>query len=65
MLVRVVAFALSASLCWPKVDITKVAAATTIAVNVLEIKTTIRKARAAAHKTKGVAVKVVKKIGGK
>jgi hypothetical protein len=48
-----------------KVNITTVAAGTTILINVLEIKTTISKARAAAKATKKAAVKVVKKVSGK
>ena len=48
-----------------KVTVATVASVTTIAINVLEIKTTIRKARAAAAATKKVTVKVAKKIAGK
>jgi hypothetical protein len=47
------------------VNITTVAAGSTILVNALEIKTTIAKARAAAKKVKHVTVKVVKKVAGK
>ena len=48
-----------------KISVANVAAVTTIAINVLEIKTTIRKARSAAATTKKVTVKVAKKIAGK
>ena len=46
------------------INITTVAAATTIAVNALEIKTTIAKARAAAKVAKKTVKKVVKKVSG-
>jgi len=48
-----------------KVNITDVAAGTTIAINVLEIKSTVAKARAAARATKKAAVKVARKVAGK
>jgi hypothetical protein len=48
-----------------KINITNVAAATTIAINVLEIKSTAAKARAAAKATKKAAVKVARKVAGK
>ena len=48
-----------------KINITTVAAATTIAVNALEIKATIAKARAAAKAAKKTVKKVVKKVSGK
>ena len=48
-----------------RINISGVAAATTIAVNALEIKTTVAKARAAAKATKRVTVKVAKKVIGK
>jgi hypothetical protein len=44
------------------VNITTVAAGTTILINVLEIKTTIARARAAAKAAKKTTVKVVKKL---
>jgi hypothetical protein len=47
------------------INITDVAAGTTVAVNVLEIKSTVAKARAAAKATKKVAIKVAKKVAGK
>ena len=46
-------------------SIVNIAAATTIAVNALTIKTTIRQARTAAKAAKKVAVKVAKKVEGK
>ena len=48
-----------------KINVTTVAAVTTIAVNALEIKSTIAKARAAAKAGKKAVVKVVKKVSGK
>ena len=48
-----------------KINITDVAAATTIAINLLEIKSTVAKARAAAKATKRAAVKVARKVAGK
>jgi len=45
--------------------ITVAAAASTILVNTLEIKTTIAKARAAARAAKKTVVRVVKKVTGK
>ena len=48
-----------------KINITDVAAATTIGINVLEIKSTVAKARAAARATKKVVVKAAKKVVGK
>ena len=48
-----------------KVTGSNVAAVTTIAINVLEIKATIRNARAAAKATKQATIKIVKKIAGK
>jgi hypothetical protein len=47
------------------VSLTDVAAVTTIAINVLEIKQTVAKARAAARATKRVVVKAAKKVTGK
>jgi hypothetical protein len=57
------AFCLSASAF--KVDVTKLAAGTTILVNVLEIKSTVQKARTAAKAVKKTTVKVAKKVAGK
>ena len=60
--------AVVALLCAPcafAVNWTKVAAITTIAVNVLEIKATVTKAVKAARAVKTTTVKVVKKVGGK
>lgn len=48
-----------------KVTLTKVAAVSTIAVNVLEIKTTFTKAKHAAKTAKTAVVKAAKKIAGK
>jgi hypothetical protein len=48
-----------------KINVTTVAAVTTIAVNALEIKSTIAKARAAAKAGKKAVAKVVKKVSGK
>jgi hypothetical protein len=48
-----------------KLNITNIAAGTTIAINVLEIKSTVAKARAAAKATKKAAVKVARKVSGK
>ena len=48
-----------------KVDVTKLAAGTTIAVNLLEIKTRIQQVRAAAKTVKRTTVKAVKKVRGK
>lgn len=48
-----------------KLDVTKVAAATTIAVNVLEIRQTVHKARVAAKTAKRGVVKAAKKVAGK
>lgn len=48
-----------------KLNITDIAAGTTIAINVLEIKSTVAKARAAAKATKKAAVKVARKVRGK
>jgi hypothetical protein len=51
---------------WPvHVSITDIAAGTTIAINVLEIKSTVAKARAAARATKKVVVKAARKVVGK
>ena len=50
---------------YAKVTAENIASVTTIAINVLEIKATIRKARAAARATKTVTVKIAKKIAGK
>lgn len=55
------------SLCLPapapaKVDITKVAAGTTIVINLLEIKATVTKAKRVAKNVKKTTIKVVKKI---
>jgi len=47
-----------------KINLVTVAAVTTIAINALEIKTTIQRARAAAKATKKVAAKMVKKVTG-
>ena len=57
-------------LCWaaqpaPAINITGIAAGTTIAVNLLEIKANIAKVRAAAKATKRVTVKVAKKVADK
>ena len=48
-----------------KVDVTKLAAVTTITVNLLEIKTRIQQARTAAKAIKKTTVKVVKKVSGR
>lgn len=64
-MINAIALALLISLPIYAIDVTKVAAVTTIAVNVLTIKDTVQKARVAARKTKGVAVKVVRKVVGK
>jgi hypothetical protein len=47
------------------VTLANAAAVTTIAINVLEIKTTAAKAMAAARATKKTARKIVKKVSGK
>jgi len=47
------------------VNITTIAAATTIAVNTLEIKQNIQKIRVAAKATKRAVVKAAKKVRGK
>ena len=49
----------------PAINITGIAAGTTIAVNLLEIRANIAKVRAAAKATKRVTVKVAKKVVGK
>lgn len=51
---------ISSVLCQGKIGITQVAAATTITVNILEIKSNIQKVRKAARAVKRTARKVVK-----
>jgi glycine cleavage system H lipoate-binding protein len=48
-----------------KVGITQIAAGTTIGINLLEIKSTLKKTRAAAKVVKVKVVKVAKKVAGK
>jgi hypothetical protein len=48
-----------------KVDVTKLAAGTTIFVNLLEIKTRIQQAKVAAKAVKKTTVKVVRKVARK
>jgi hypothetical protein len=61
----IVMMAMAAPAWGVHVSITDIAAGTTIAINVLEIKSTVAKARAAARATKKVVVKAARKVVGK
>ena len=62
---RIVVAVLLCAQCGCTFNWTKAAAITTIAVNVLEIKTTVSKTVKAARAVKKTTVNVVKKVAGK